>query len=372
MHHIALSIPFDLEGINREASAGHCPRHTMWDLAQTVEATVHQPDAYPITFQDKLAAKLISQPEHWAMARALTKQLDQNDVVFCAGEDTGTPLALLCRGLPNRPNLVVTVMAPERLRFRSLAKFFNLANVIDLFVTNTAIKATFIRDYLKVDPNKIYVVPEQTDVRFFTPGAVSIEKTRPLVASAGREQRDYKTLALATQDLDVDVDICAISPNASSSTRVAFPEEIPANMSFNPHDWPEFRQLYRNSDVVVISLFDNHYSAGLTVLMEAMACRRPIIMTDTPGLARQLINQGVVLGVKPGDADAMRQSIVRLLENPDQAKTLAEKGYQRLLKHHTSENYVACLAQEMQKLHVQQHRRLKSTRVAEPMAVSSR
>ncbi|NEP47250.1 MAG: glycosyltransferase, partial [Okeania sp. SIO2H7] len=223
---------------------------------------------------------------------------------------------------------------------------FKLDRAIDLFMTNTQIKANTIQEILGIGPERVYVLSEQTDARFFTPGA-SEPRTKTLIASAGREQRDYKTLATATQELDLDIEVCALSPNASKGTQVAFPDPIPSNMSFHPYDWPDFRQMYRNADLVVVSLLDNHYSAGLTVLMEAMACCRPVVITRTPGLAEVLIDKGIVAGVAPGDAEGMREVITHYLEHPDEAKALADTGYQYFHQEHTSELFIDRLAHKM-------------------------
>ena len=349
-YYILLGTPFDLEAINQQAQLGQRPRHSIWDLSQQLDATIYQPNTYSVSRKDKIAARLIGRPQHWSMARELCQRLDQNDLVFCTGEGVGFPIALLCQGKSTRPKLIVTVMAPERFRPRNISKVFKLASAIDMFMTNTETKAEFLKQHLRLSREKVYVLPEQTDVKFFTPGDTLRPKTRPLIASAGREQRDYKTLALATQDLDLDVEVCAVSPNASKFTQVSFPEPVPSNMSFYPHDWPEFRQLYRDADVVVVSLLENNYSAGLTSLMEAMACRRPVIITNIPGLARKLIELGVVLGVNPGDAMTMRRLILDLLEHPHKAELMAEKVYDYLLKHHTSEQYVSQLVGKMKKL----------------------
>ena len=352
-YHIILSIPFDLEGIHQQAEADKRPRHAMWDLGQKLQATIHKPDPEAVTLRDKLSAKICSQPEQWALARKLAKVLTANDTVFCVGEDVGIPLALLCKGKPNRPKIVVKVMAPERFRLRTLLSGFKLDRAIDLFMTNTQIKADTIQNILGIGPERVYVLSEQTDARFFTPAAAE-PRTRSLIASAGREQRDYKTLATATQDLELDIEVCALSPNASKGTQVAFPDPIPTNMIFHPYDWPDFRQMYRNADLVVVSLLDNHYSAGLTVLMEAMACCRPVIITRTPGLAEVLIDKGIVAGVAPGDAAGMRQVITHYLEHPNEAKALAETGYHYFQQEHTSELFIDRLADKMNQVAMEQ------------------
>ncbi|NEP54972.1 MAG: glycosyltransferase family 4 protein, partial [Moorea sp. SIO3C2] len=113
---------------------------------------------------------------------------------------------------------------------------------------------------------------------------------------------------------------------------------------FHPYDWPDFRQMYRNADLVVVSLLDNHYSAGLTVLMEAMACCRPVLITRTPGLSEVLIDKGIVAGVSPGDIEGMRKIITYYLDNPAEANALAEKGHHYFQSEHTSELFIERLA----------------------------
>jgi glycosyltransferase involved in cell wall biosynthesis len=354
-YHIALSCPFDLAKFHRDAQAGKCPRHTMWELSQGLNATVHQPDRQAVRLRDRLLAKLIGQPEHWAMARALSTQLKPTDVVFCTGEDVGFPIAIMISMKRAQPQLAVYILEPNRLRVKIIIRAFRLARSIGLFLTNTSLKAKTLHQSFQIPTHRVAIVREQTDVRFFHPRHPSIQppKPRPIIASAGLEQRDYATLALATQDLDVDVHVCAVSPNASAKTRVQFPPQFPPNMTIQPLDWPAFRQLYQNADIVVISLLHNTYSAGLTVLMEALACQRPVIITRTPGLAEQFIDAGLVTGVNPNDPAGMMQAIQYLLSHPEVAAAQAERGYTRILEEHTSELYVNDLILQLQELHDQ-------------------
>jgi hypothetical protein len=338
-YHVVLSKPFDLASFNQKAEAGYCPRHTMWNLSQLLNATVHKPEQHPITAIDRLCSRIAGQPEHWALGRALVSQLNQDDFVYCLGEDVGLPLAILCKLMGKRPKLAMAVMAPDRPRVRGALQLFGLSSHIDLFLTNTQVKSDSLCRYLQIASDRVFIFSEQTDVKFFTPGEPSPHKTRPVVASAGLEQRDYHTLAEATHDLDLDVKVCAVSPNATAK-QSRFPNPMPSNMAAQHYDWPDLRQLYRDADVVAISLLENQYSAGLTVLMEALACRRPVVMTRTTGLAEQLIDRGIVLGVKPGDAAGMRQAIVHLLNNPEEAQTLAQRGYELIQQEHTSELHI--------------------------------
>jgi glycosyltransferase involved in cell wall biosynthesis len=349
-YHIALSRPFNLEEIAQTAAAGKCPRHALKAVCDRLNATVHQPYEKSILPSDRLLAQLIGKPEHWVLARRLVSQLRQDDVIFCTGEDIGFPLAILCRNNPQRPKIAVCVMATQRLRVLTLIKLFRLTQAIDLFLTETQIKRDAFQQSLRLPDHRVQSLSIQTDTQFFKPGACDISKSRPLIVSAGLEHRDYQTLAEAVSGLEVDVKICAVSPNASRRMRVRFPQTMPSNMTAHPYDWPEFLQLYRDADIIVLSLLDNRLSAGLTTLMEAMACDRPVIATRTPGLISQLIDGQVITGVNPSDPMKLRQAIAHLLQHPEQAKQQARRGYERVLQYHTTEQYVEELVTLLQSM----------------------
>lgn len=350
-YHVVLSTVFNIDQFAREAEAGKCPRHAMFNLAQKLGATIHEPGGRPISLFDRAMAKFTGSgnADHWAMARALSEKLTSEDAIFSIGEDSGFPIAVLCGGRSEGPRTSVFVHNVDRPRSRLMLKLFRLRDRIDLFMTNTSVKADFIRSHLNLPKERVYLVTEQTDTQFFTPGPPSPDKSRPIVGSGGLEQRDYRTLAAATRDLDIDVRICAMSPNATATTDT-FPKKIPANMAVGQYDWPDLRQLYRDSDVVVISLKPHNYQAGLTTLFESLACRRPVVMTRTPGLVEEFIDADVVTGVEPHDSAGMREAILYLLSNPQEAEAKIQRGYQLVRQSYNSEQFVDGIATQLASL----------------------
>ncbi len=348
-YHILLSRHFDLERFEQEALADNSPRHTLRTLSQKLNAIVHDPSEYVacVTTSDRILSKLTggSKPQHWAMARTLAPKLTRDDIVFCIGEDSGYPIAAMCEA-QNRPKIAVLVHNADRPRGRLAMKLFKLENRIDLFMTNTAFKADFLRQYLNIPSQRVYLLDEQTDTLFFSPGPQSPNKKRPIIGSGGLEQRDYRTLAKATHDLDVDVKVCAVSPTAQTYADT-FPDVLPDNMSCDYYDWRNLRQLYRDSDVVVISLKPHNFQAGFATLFEAMACRRPVVMTCTPGLAEKFVDAGVIVGVQPGDVKGMRDCITHLLDHPEEAEAIAQEGYELVQKYYNSEQYVKALTEKL-------------------------
>lgn len=311
----------------------------MWAVSQRLGAIVHHPGADPVLPLDTMCAKIASRPDHWALARTLSSKLNSNDLIFCNGEDVGIPVATLCGAKRDRPKIVVFFHNIDRLRGRVALKLFGLANRIDLFMACAHPQADFLRRYLRLPKDRVCVVLDQTDTTFFTPGCSSPDKPRPIIASVGLEKRDYRTLADATWDLDIDVKISGFSRDASALAK-AFPKTMPNNMSRRFYEWPELVQLYRDADVVVVSAVENKYAAGIQALLEAMACRRPVVVTQTQGLREYLAPPGIAAVVKPGDSAGMRQAIVTLLNNPQEAEAQAQRGYELVLDRYNSDHYI--------------------------------
>jgi glycosyltransferase involved in cell wall biosynthesis len=139
--------------------------------------------------------------------------------------------------------------------------------------------------------------------------------------------RDYRLLAQATENLDVDVKIAGFSrftPGLSQN----FPKIMPANMSNRFYKPLELLQLYRDADVVAVCLQPSNWSAGVTALLEAMACGRPIVVTHTAGIAEYLQDTDAMKVIEPGDAQGLQQAIVHLLKHPQEAEAMAQKAHQ--------------------------------------------
>jgi hypothetical protein len=322
--------------MERGATEGRNPRHTLYFLQQLLGARTHAPDASRVGLVDRLLAKVFAQPMHWALARELSRELGDGDVVYLSGDDVGLPLILWCVARRRRPVFALWVMAPQARRFRWLTRLLRLDRFVATFIVNSAKKVEQMQAVARVPASRVFLTREQTDVHFFTPGPRKRAGAKPMIFSSGLERRDYRTLALATKDVDVDVCICAMSPNASRSLS-AFPDPVPANMSIGAYPWPDYLQAFRDADLVVVPLLQSDYSPGFTVLMEAMACRRPVILTRTPGSGAELIDGGYVTGVRPGDPDDMRAAIQGLLADPEHARRQADRAFQLVHERYDSD-----------------------------------
>lgn len=83
-----------------------------------------------------------------------------------------------------------------------------------------------------------------------------------------------------------------------------------------------------------------HASLGETMstaIMQAMACRLPIIASDVPGISNMLIHNNTGLLVPAKDASAMQQALYSLLTDKALAGILAGNAYQYAADHYSNE-----------------------------------
>ncbi|MBE9167521.1 glycosyltransferase family 4 protein [Pleurocapsales cyanobacterium LEGE 06147] len=70
------------------------------------------------------------------------------------------------------------------------------------------------------------------------------------------------------------------------------------------------------------------------VLIEAMACRVPVIGSDSGEIPNVIGDAGLVF--PEGDAEALRNCLQQLMEKPELAQQLAQKGYERTIEKYTN------------------------------------
>lgn len=70
------------------------------------------------------------------------------------------------------------------------------------------------------------------------------------------------------------------------------------------------------------------------VLIEAMACKVPVIGSDSGEIPHVIKEDGLVF--PEGDAVALAENITALIERPEQQQDLAEKGYHRAMNEYTN------------------------------------
>jgi glycosyltransferase involved in cell wall biosynthesis len=348
--YIATTWTINCDEIERRAAAGEAPRHFVPVILRRLGATLFEAsrDASTISLSDRLRSRLLGSPKSWSLARTLAPRLGSDDVIFCLDAEAGIPLAAMLKGRSSRPKLVIYLHNLDRPRGRLASKLFRIADTVDLFCSCCSSQLEFVRNWLNISEDRTFLLLQHIDNHYFTPGPATAGKKRPVVAAVGRERRDYVTLAEATRDLNVDVWVDAWSAVARKSAKM-FPTETPANMTYKFSKGTELVQLYRDADIVVVPMFPNRY-AGITSLVEGLACERPIVASRTIGLTDYLTPPDGISAVEPSNPVAMREAIVRLLEHSEEARVQARQGYESVQKRYDFDRYIETVANRLESL----------------------
>jgi glycosyltransferase involved in cell wall biosynthesis len=276
----------------------------------------------------------------WACFRARRR----HTAIFTDSEGVGLLYAVLCTFAPRRG---IHIMVGHRLSTRSkvvLLRLLRLRRRIDhVVVYATSQRDVAIRD-LGFRPDQVTLTPFMVDTEWWRPGVVARgDVSRPSICAVGQEYRDYHTLAEAVRGLDVDVTIAAASP-WSRRPDAARELDIPANVHVTKLSQYDLRQLYAESDFVVVPIEETDFQAGITTILEAMAMGLAVVCSHTSGQTDTVIDEVNGILVVPGDAGALRAAIERLLRDRRLADRLGTNGRAWVVDHADVERYAQQLA----------------------------
>lgn len=155
--------------------------------------------------------------------------------------------------------------------------------------------------------------------------------SRPQILSVGRlvPDKGQAVLVKAHASLrqsghDVDLVLVGSGPGRTGLERLATQLGVADHVIFTgPVGQDEIKQHYAAASVFCSSSF----SEGVPgVLMEAMACGRPVVATAIAGV-RELVQDGETgLIVSPGRVDELAHAIARLIEDPQLRQRLGDEG----------------------------------------------
>jgi glycosyltransferase involved in cell wall biosynthesis len=223
-------------------------------------------------------------------------------------------LGWLARTRPRfRGALVATAHQPPgwyRLRHPSPIALAGL----DALIVFESDQASWLEGLL---PGPVHVVPLGVDVAFFAPAPEPAARERR-VLFAGSWLRDVETLSRVVDRVlarDPGVRFDAVVPRTG--------RRDPALQALARHpqvSWhargsdDELRAHYRGSDLLLLPMID---CAGCSTLVEAIACGLPVVSNDV-GAMRETTRPDFAELHARGDADAMADSVLALLAEPDE------------------------------------------------------
>lgn len=296
-------------------------------------------------------------------------------VIYTDRELTGLPLALLLRLSPARRRAVRHVTLAHNLTPAKKRLFFRLGarKHIDTLIVHGSAQREFATTRLGLPAHRVRRLPYFVDSDFWRPAASGATAAVPrpaadgpnaLICAPGTECRDHATLFAAVAGLPVIVRCTATNAEAVHRSRARVNAAdmgmeaggAPANVQVAPcQDYAELRDLYAASRFVVVPLQDVDFPAGITVILEAMAMGKAVVVTgnrgqtdvvrdrrnggrgsvarpwwagflDEDGAPAELANLPTGFYVAPNDPAELRRAITYLLEHAEVADELGRNG----------------------------------------------
>ncbi|MGF6599735.1 glycosyltransferase involved in cell wall biosynthesis [Paraburkholderia sp. GAS448] len=194
----------------------------------------------------------------------------------------------------------------------------------DVLTTLASENAALCRKYLDRDAVHVYYGLNTRDFPVQAP-TQWVPHTPLRIAAIGNDRdRDWETL------------INAFGNDARYTVRLATRRRIPASLRASNVDIApaaglrKQRELYDWADVIVVPLRPNTHASGITVMLEAAAVGKPMIVTDV-GALQDYFTASQAAYVPPFDPAALREAAESLVAAPEDAQRLAQAAARQLV-----------------------------------------
>lgn len=345
---------------------GTLPRNAQLEVARAVGADIVDPQH--VSAEGTWLARAVTRVagvQAGQVAEVVLRRRRHPQVLVWA-DRMGLPIAFLNKVTRSKQDVVmvsVDLSAPQKAFFlRTLRAHTHLKAV----AASSTVQVDLARNALGVPADKLHLVPPGVDTVFWRNQQVPTERR---VCSVGWEARDYGTFVRAMAGLGAEADVALGSLVFASPSGAGVPAPVPApgtpaaagtgisldafaalkgtqgyrrldeslaqlgtdvlpsNITWHQQLRPQqLRCVYARCRVVVIPLYDVGFDAGYTATLEAMAMGKPVVITRARGQV-DLVEHGVNgLYVPVGDADALRGAVLRLLDAPEQARSMGAAG----------------------------------------------
>jgi glycosyltransferase involved in cell wall biosynthesis len=255
------------------------------------------------------------------------------DWFYCTGEDVAFPFASLMVGALDFGRIISVIHNGDTPKRRVLLR------VIPTRVWKNIICLSREQYRVLVEGRKLPAAivqqsPQWLDTEFYDPKlslsdhADSSSVPAPgYVFACGRESRDYETLQLAAQGLDIPFHVVASGWSPGEGFAAAGNILSTSNLTVEAGlSYRELRDRYNGARIVVVPVKHVTYAAGVTSICEGMSMGKAVIATSSPG-TRDYVHEGESGIVVPvGDVEALRAAILSLWNDADALAQYGERN----------------------------------------------
>lgn len=189
---------------------------------------------------------------------------------------------------------------------------------------------------------KSVFIPWYVDLELFNiTNSENHERTTPFFLATGKTERDYKTLIDSARYVKAEIRI--IAPLNQK------PKQLPPNVTWinsssNPPDeaidYPTLREWYSQCVAVCIPLSgDANDTCGYTNMLEAMAMRKPVLMTKSGCLHVNPETGEFGKLIPPKSPSEWSSAMNELIQQPDLANDFGKNGRKLVEREFTKEKF---------------------------------
>jgi glycosyltransferase involved in cell wall biosynthesis len=260
---------------------------------------------------------------------AYLRSANRSDVVVATIDRMGIPLTLLARARLLRTAFVyVSVGLPERLeRLRGRVLDLHLSSLAraDAFVAYSEHEADVIRNTVAARTGApVVFVPFGVDTQFFRPPPADARPDLDVVSIGADPHRDYALLLrVAARRPEWRFHLVVSSETARALGPAPPNVEVEVDVAFS-----DVRDRLARARVVALPVQDNSYSGATTVLLQAMAAGRPVVVSRTAAIESGygLVHGESCLLVEPADEAAFERALAGLIADSAAADALGRRA----------------------------------------------
>lgn len=265
----------------------------------------------------------------FATVLASLREANRASVVLSTVDTVGIPLMLLEKaGRIRGPLVYIAIGLPERLaRLRSerMRRLFARA-----LASSSAVLAYSqpecdeLRAYMAGygESTRVEFVPFGVDERAFAPSVV--QPTADVVSIGADSHRDVELfLGVAAEMPSRTFRLVTTADRARALGALPANVEVETDIAFD-----DMRRRLQQARAVALPVLENSYSGATTVLLQAMALGKPVVVTRTRAIANgyDLVDGENCRLVDPGDATGFRRTLAGVLRDEWHARSLGAKA----------------------------------------------
>jgi glycosyltransferase involved in cell wall biosynthesis len=338
--------------LERLSAAGIRPRTDYVELANALGADVM--DMEYLRVRASPLARLVARGVGTVPAEVLDAFVRRNDyrAIVARADRLALPLALLFKLARSRRDLVLIsawLSSPKKAMF---LRPLNVDSHLKAIVNYSSVQLTIAAERLAVPREKLHHARQPVDERFWRPQGGDAEDN--VLCAVGLEARDYRTLLEAVRGLRAPVEIAVgttvfrkgdVTRDLAPTVRPLTAGGLPSNVQLRQQlDHVALRALYARSRCVVVPLYDVDSDCGVTVIAEAMAMGKAVVVSRARGQVDLVRHGEHGIYVRPADPRDLRAALESLLARPADAERMGRAGRALVENELTLDRWVAQVA----------------------------